>query len=88
MTATAARQAARIGKNLIGGQDVYFVVTDAKCGNPEERIRIVDFLKPETDYDVAFYMEQLRRAVSTVLDPLLGKPGVKRKRQVVQEMLF
>ena len=88
MTATAARQAARIGKNLIGGQDVYFVVTDSKCKNPEERIRIVDFLQPETDYDVAFYLEQLRRAISTVLDPLLGKPGVKRKRQVVQGMLF
>jgi hypothetical protein len=48
----------------------------------------VDLLQPETDYDAAFYLEQLRRAISTVLDPLLGKPGVKRKRQVVQETLF
>jgi len=88
MTATAARQAARIGKNLIGGQDVYFVVTDAKCGNPDERIRIVEFLHPETNFDVEFYLEQLRRAVSTVLDPLLGKPGEKKKQRVVQERLF
>lgn len=77
MTAVAARQAARIGKNLIGGQDVYFVVTDSKAGNPEERIRIVELLHQETDFDVAFYREQLRRAAASLLDPFFGKGSVR-----------
>jgi DNA polymerase-2 len=86
MTATAARQAARIGKDLVGGQDVYFVVTDSKSGNPDERIRLIDYLQPETDFDLEFYREQLRRATATVLDPLLGKP--REGAQVVQGTLF
>ncbi len=73
MSATAARQSARIGKNLIGGQDVHFVVVDRKAGNPDERIKIVELLRQETDFDVEFYREQLRRAVGTLLDPIFGK---------------
>jgi DNA polymerase-2 len=88
MTATAARQAARLGKNLVGGQDVYFVVTNAKVGNPEERICLLDLLQPETKYDVEFYLTQLRRAVDTLLKPLLGR-GIRRgKRVAVQEQMF
>jgi len=73
MSATAARQSARIGKNLIGGQDVHFVVVDSKAGNPDERIKIVELLRQETDFDVEFYREQLRRAVASLLDPIFGK---------------
>ncbi|MCA9444146.1 MAG: hypothetical protein KC964_25360, partial [Candidatus Omnitrophica bacterium] len=73
MSATAARQSARIGKNLIGGQDVHFIVVDQKAGNPDERVKIVELLRQETDFDVEFYREQLRRAVSTLLDPIFGK---------------
>ena len=86
MTATAARQAARIGQNLVGGQDVYFIVVDSKSANPDERIRLIDYLQPETDFDLEFYMEQLRRATATILDPLLGKP--KETARVVQGTLF
>jgi DNA polymerase elongation subunit (family B) len=85
MTATAARQAARIGQNLVGGQDVYFVVVDSKSGNPDERIRLIDYLQPETDFDLEFYLEQLRRATAAILDPLLGKP---KQAAVFQGTLF
>lgn len=88
ITATAARQAARIGKHLIGGQEVYFVVTDSKSGNPDERIKLVEYLHPETDYDVDFYLEQLRRAVRTVLLPFITDLDGKPKRATYQEMLF
>jgi DNA polymerase-2 len=88
MTATAARHAARLGKNLVGGQDVDFVVTNSKAGNPNERICLVDLLDPETLYDAGFYLEQLHRAVNSLLDPLLGKDPGKKRREVVQERMF
>ncbi|MCG3198235.1 MAG: hypothetical protein GHCLOJNM_02730 [bacterium] len=73
MSATAARMAAKVGKRLIGGQDVFFVVTNSNAGNPEERICLLELLRPETNYDVDFYVEQLRRMASNLLDPLLGE---------------
>ena len=88
MTATAARQAVRLGKNLIGGQEVYFVVVDSKSGNPEERINLVDFLQPETRYDVEFYLEQLRRAVRSVLHPFFGDGKELLQIEAYQGLLF
>ncbi len=88
MTATAARQAARIGRNMAGGQDVYFAVVDSRSGNPDERIRLVDYLKPETRYDVDFYLEQLNRAVRTVLVPFLGTGESAPRYEAFQQMMF
>jgi len=84
MAATAAKQAARLGQDLIAGQEVYFVVIDSKAGNPDARVCVVDLLAPETDYDVEFYLVQLRRAVRTLFDPLFGKPKENTRTQPLE----
>jgi DNA polymerase-2 len=92
MTATASRQALKIGKKLVGGQEVHFVVVNSKAGNPDERIRLVELLQPETRYDPEFYLTQLHRAADTILKPLLGEgvtPTLKRttrKRLVISKL--
>lgn len=89
MTATAVRQAARMGRHLVGGQEVYFLVVDQKSGNPDERIKLVEYITPETCYDPAFYLNQLHRACKTVLHPLLGRYSRRKKEiEIYQEMLF
>ncbi|MCK6496520.1 hypothetical protein L6Q85_09715 [bacterium] len=89
MTATAVRQAERMGRHLVGGQEVYFLVVDQKSGNPDERIKLVEYITPETRYDSAFYLGQLHRACKTVLHPFLGRFSRRKKDiEIYQELLF
>ncbi len=71
MTAVAARQAAAAGLPLHAGEAVSFLVLNARDRHPASRLRIVQLLRPEDAYDVEFYVEQLRRAAATILEPLL-----------------
>ncbi|MCH8332401.1 hypothetical protein IIC65_00560 [Candidatus Sumerlaeota bacterium] len=75
MTAVAARQAVRAGFSLHAGEAVRFLVINAKDRDPDSRIRLVGLLRPEDAYDREYYIEQLRRAAATILDPLLGRPS-------------
>ena len=74
MTAVAARQAARAGLALHAGEAVHFLVLNAKDRDADSRLRILQLLRSEDAYDAAFYIEQVRRAAATVLEPLLGEP--------------
>lgn len=73
MTAVAARQAARCGVPLHAGEAVLFIVLNARDRDPDSRLRLVPLLRPEDNYDVEFYVEHLRRAAATILEPLLGE---------------
>ncbi len=74
MTAVAARQAARAGLPLHAGESVHFVVLNARDADPDSRLRLAALLRPEDACDADFYIEQLRRAVATLLEPLMGEP--------------
>jgi DNA polymerase-2 len=74
MTAVAARQAKRAGIHLHAGEAVCFVVTSAGDRDADSRLRLPCLMQPEETYDPAWYVEQLRRAAATVLEPLLGEP--------------
>lgn len=92
MTAVAARQAKRAGMNLHPGESIRFLVLDQKSLDPDSRLRLVSLLRPEDTYDVTFYIEQIRRAAGTVLEPILNKPlerllGVpleKRRKRILR----
>jgi DNA polymerase-2 len=74
MTAVAARQAKRAGIDLHAGEAVCFLVTRSGDRDPDARLRVSCLLQPEDAGDVDFYIDHLRRAAATVLEPLLGEP--------------
>lgn len=74
MTAVAARQAVRAGVPLHAGEAIHFLVLNAKDRDPDSRLRLTSLLQPEETYDVDFYVEQVRRAAATILEPIIGKP--------------
>lgn len=74
MTAVAARQAVRAGIPLHAGEAIRFVVLDAGNVDPDSRVRVLSLLRPEDAYDPDYYIEQIRRAAATILEPLLAEP--------------
>lgn len=73
MTALAARQARRAGIRLSAGQKVRYVVIAAGDRDPEARVRVPELLRTGETYDAAHYAAQLRKAATTLFEPLLGK---------------
>ncbi len=72
--AVAARQTRRAGIELHAGEAVRYLVTSAGDADPDSRVRIMPLLGGGDSYDVDYYVEQVRRAAATVLEPLLGEP--------------
>ena len=63
----ASRQMAACGAAVHPGERVRYVISDARAGSAEERVRATPLLMPDTPYDTDSYLELLCRAAETLL---------------------
>ncbi len=68
--ASAARQLAEEGLELMAGQSVSYVITRSKSKVGSEKVRPLELVDSTTRYDQAKYVELLSRGVLAVLQPL------------------
>jgi DNA polymerase elongation subunit (family B) len=68
--ASAARQLAEEGMELMAGQAVSYVITKFDSKISSEKVRPMELLDPSVKYDKKRYVELLLRGMSTVLEPL------------------
>ncbi len=80
--ALAARQLTAAGITLAPGEKVRYVHREPKGGPKELRVAAAPFLEGLEDYDAAFYLELLERAVREVEEGLYGagEGGEKGRR--------
>jgi len=74
MTALAARQMKQAGLTLHAGEVVRYLVLSEGDRDLNARIRVPSLLGPDDAFDVEFYVNQLRRAAATLLEPILAEP--------------
>lgn len=84
--ALAARQLQAAGLTLAPGEKVRYVHREPKRGPRELRVVAAPFLEGLEDYDAAFYLELLERAVKEVEEGLYGaQAGGKKESRAPQQ---
>jgi DNA polymerase, archaea type len=84
--ASAARQLAEEGLELMAGQSVSYVITRAKSKHPAEKARPSELIDSTTRYDREKYTELLIRGALAILEPLgVGRDELERSAKNLED---